>query len=147
MAALPERGQCVGGNHAFESYTSWPITISEGLFTALSVALGWLGPIVIVLEAGNLPAVQRMIKRACVFFTDNDAWSARNTGLLSARQTSKLGDSIVAPQFALKHSLAKPTDCNDLFHLAGIDELKTSSARHGSLNAEEICHGSRADRL
>lgn len=102
----------------------WPVAICEGVFTALSVALGWPGPVAIALDAGNLAAVRAMIGRPCVFFADNDAWSTANTGLRSARRASRPGDRIAFPGFAGEHHPLKPTDYNDLLRLSGIDALR-----------------------
>lgn len=102
----------------------WPVAICEGVFTALSVALGWPGPVAIALDAGNLAAVRAMIERPCVFFADNDAWSTANTGLRSARRASRPGDRIAFPAFAGEHHPLKPSDFNDLLRLSGIDALR-----------------------
>lgn len=109
--------------HASPGHEGWPVAICEGVFTALSVALGWPGPIAIALDAGNLRPVRQMIKRSCVFFADDDTWSASNTGLLRAEQAMKPGDRLVFPRFRPAHAAERPTDFNDLLRLAGHGEL------------------------
>lgn len=112
---------------ASAGHEGWPIAMCEGLFTALSVALGWPGPIAVALDAGNLPAVRQMIQRPCVFFADHDAWARRNTGLLHAQQACRPGDRVILPafaaEFAAEHADHQPTDFNDLQRLAGHAEL------------------------
>lgn len=109
--------------HATAGYEGWPVAICEGVFTALSVALGWPGPLVIALDAGNLASVRPMIQRPCVFFADHDAWARRNTGLLHAQQACRPGDRVILPAFAAGHADQQPTDFNDLLRLAGHSEL------------------------
>lgn len=108
---------------AMPGHESWPVAICEGVFTALSVALGWPGPIAVALDAGNLASVRPMIGRNCVFFADNDAWGSRNTGLLRARLALQAGDRLVLPRFAGEFTAERPTDFNDLLRLAGPAEL------------------------
>lgn len=109
--------------HPRPGHQDWPVAICEGVFTALSVALAWPGPIAVALDAGNLPAVRAMVQRNCVFFADNDAWGARNTGLLNARQAARLGDRLLLPHFDPAHAAQRPTDFNDLLRLSGHAEL------------------------
>lgn len=110
--------------HAEHGYEHWPVGICEGVFTALSVATAWPGPIAIALDAGNLAAVRERISRACVFFADNDAWKNHNTGLLAAQQAARQEDRICLPQFAAHTHSHCPTDFNDLLRWQGEAELK-----------------------
>lgn len=109
---------------AEQGYESWPVGICEGLFTALSVAVFYKGPIAIALDAGNLKPVRQMIKRPCIFFADNDAWKSHNTGHIAAQEATYKGDRIFLPLFDKALADKKPTDFNDLLMWQGANALK-----------------------
>jgi hypothetical protein len=97
----------------------WPVAICEGVFTGLSVAAYWPGPVAVALDAGNLKPVRNNIERACVFFADNDSWGEQNTGLIAAQQAMRSGDRLVIPLFAETTGSSRPSDFNDLLQHEG----------------------------
>lgn len=116
--------------HASPGHLHWPVGLCEGVFTALSVALAWPGPIAIALDAGNLSNVRRLIGRTCVLFADNDRWGNHNTGLQRANQAIMKGDRLCIPAFSQASLSTKPTDFNDLLRLEGPDALHQQIRPH-----------------
>lgn len=108
---------CPGHEH-------WPVALCEGLFTALSVALAWPGPLAVALDAYNLRHVRAGIDRPCVFFADDDRAGERHTGWHQARAALQPGDRIVLPQFAATACEDRLSDFNDLHRVSGLREVQ-----------------------
>lgn len=109
---------------ATAGHEHWPVAICEGLFTALSVALAWPGPLAVTLDAYNLAHVRASIRRRCVFFADDDRAGGRNTGLRQAQAAAQAHDLIVLPCFPAGESPQSCSDFNDLHRIAGLEEVR-----------------------
>lgn len=109
---------------AVPGHEHWPAAICEGLFTALSVALGWPGPVVVALDAYNLRPVRAAFNRPCLFFADDDRQGKHNTGFEQARRALQPGDRILLPQFPAGEQSGSLSDFNDLHRLCGLAEVQ-----------------------
>lgn len=109
------------------------IALCEGYSTGASIhmATGW--PVVVAFDAGNIQEIARKIRsqlKNCrmVICADNDQWThepIENPGVHYAKLAAKENNAILfVPEFTdLK---TKPTDCNDLHVLHGIEILKNN---------------------
>ena len=102
--------------------------IAEGYATAATLfdATGYTS--IMAIDAGNLIHVARDVQQAypntvVVICGDNDQFGEKNTGLEKCQQIkAQLRIPFVLPQFT--ELATKPTDFNDLAHLAGVEEVK-----------------------
>lgn len=109
---------------AVAGHEMWPVAVCEGVFTALSVAAFWPGPLAVALDAGNLKPVRDSITRSCVFFGDDDNWSDINTGRTKVQQAMRANDRSVFPRFSQRTAAFRPTDFNDLLQHEGPGSLE-----------------------
>lgn len=118
-----KKGACAS-IHPLPGHEHWPVALCEGLFTALSVALAWPGPLRVALDAYNLRPVRAAIDGPCVFFADDDRAAERHTGWHQAKAALQPGDRIVLPRFPDAGSAGDLSDFNDLHRVSGLAEVQ-----------------------
>lgn len=106
------------------------IRIVEGYATGCSIYEATSTPVVIAFSASNLShvAIALRIKypgNEIHICCDNDQFSKENIGYIEAIKAAKaIGAKVIKPNFNHLDLTNKPTDFNDLFVLAGIEEIE-----------------------
>lgn len=119
-------GRISGGYHLIRGSTiSHEIVICEGFATGCSLFEHTGATTFCALNAGNLAAVARFVRSLLpeadiVICADNDAWTAGNPGVSSAKLAASLiSGRVLVPDFSCYDQTTRPTDWNDLAMLAG----------------------------
>jgi putative DNA primase/helicase len=106
------------------------LRICEGYATGCSIYEAIGEPVICALNANNIPAVAQLLQNKyplakLIVCADNDAWHTDNPGITYATQAMvQTGAMMRRPVFNKFDTSNKPTDFNDLFCLAGIEEVE-----------------------
>ena len=110
-----------------------PVHFTEGLAKGLLLRQVFQQPVIITLDANNLPKVvkqfhQKFPHRSGYVWADNNQWKydhADNVGTLKATVAAQLAHyQLVIPQFTDYDCSNQPTDINDLFQLGGAQAIQ-----------------------
>ncbi|HYQ92431.1 MAG TPA: plasmid replication protein, CyRepA1 family, partial [Candidatus Competibacteraceae bacterium] len=112
-----------------------PIGEAEGYATAASIHQATGMAVVVAFDAGNLAAVAAQLRRLypnseLILCADNDAWTDGNPGWSKAEAAAlQSGGKLAVPCFVGLDVSTKPTDFNDLQHLAGREAVRQQIER------------------
>lgn len=112
-----------------------PIGVAEGYATAATIHQATGMAVVVAFDASNLAAVAALLRRQypaseLILCADNDAWTDGNPGWNKAEAAAlQSGGQLAVPGFAGLDVSTKPTDFNDLQHLAGLDAVRQQLER------------------
>uniref|UniRef100_UPI001F4EE314 DUF5710 domain-containing protein n=2 Tax=Xenorhabdus sp. KK7.4 TaxID=1851572 RepID=UPI001F4EE314 len=107
-----------------------PIFYAEGYSTAASISQSINMPVVMAVDAGNLPRVGDKLKNSYpnslhIFCGDNDHSKEKNTGEIKAKEGAKVTDGIyILPEFTKEEKDKGFTDFNDLHQSRGFDAIR-----------------------
>jgi putative DNA primase/helicase len=105
------------------------ILYAEGYSTAASIAEATNRPVIMTIDAGNMPVVAAALKDKYpnsnhIALADNDRFKKTNKGLICAKKTAEItGGSYITPSFTKEEIEKKYTDFNDLHVSRGIGEV------------------------
>ncbi len=106
------------------------IRICEGYATGCSIYEAIGDPVICAINANNIFNVVKLLQAkyplaTLIICADNDYWTKDNPGILAAMKTMReTGAMMRYPVFDRFDTSEKPTDYNDLFVLAGIEEVE-----------------------
>jgi len=109
-----------------------PLVICEGYATGASIHEATGYAVVCAMHAGNVLPVAAALRRVhpnrdILIAADHDQWTPGNPGLTQARDAAeRISAKLAGPQFA--DVSTKPTDFNDLHHLAGLAAVRQQLA-------------------
>lgn len=107
-----------------------PIFYAEGYSTAASIRQSINMPVVMAVDAGNLPHVGSKLKNSYpnslhIFCGDNDHSKEENKGKIKAKEGAKVTDGIyILPEFTQEEKDKGFTDFNDLHQSRGLDSIR-----------------------
>jgi hypothetical protein len=110
-----------------------PVHFLEGLADGLILHQTLNQPVIVALDANNLPAVatqfhQHFPQREGYVWADNDQWKydrADNVGILKGMAAAQAtGYQIITPQFTDYDCSNRPTDLSDLFQLGDLQAIQ-----------------------
>lgn len=110
-----------------------PVHFTEGLAKGLLLHQVFQQPVIVTLDAHNLPKVvkqfhQKFPHRSGYVWADDNQWKydhADNVGILKATLAAQLAHyQLVIPQFTDYDCSNQPTDINDLFKLGGAQAIQ-----------------------
>jgi phage/plasmid primase-like uncharacterized protein len=111
--------------------SSGPILYAEGYSTASSIFEATGRPVVMTIDAGNMPTVAKIMKakypeKEHIFLADNDHAKDVNKGLIKAKQSAEItGGKYITPDFTGDELKQGFTDFNDLHSSRGIEAIAT----------------------
>lgn len=120
----------VGG----ELQAGQPLLYAEGYATAASIHAATALPVVMAVDAGNLPPVAaalatRYPDHQHVFLADDDRKNSANKGLKKAQEAADLTQGrVIAPVFTAEESQKNLTDFNDLQQARGVEAVREQLA-------------------
>lgn len=106
------------------------IRLCEGYATGCTILAAMGDVVVCALNAYNMPNVAALIRQKypdchLKICADNDAWGKDNIGLQYAALADVAGNGFIHyPEFSKLNCDSKPTDYNDLYLLAGLEETR-----------------------
>lgn len=123
-------GAKLKGNFFIIGENTNTIYICEGYATGATVHEATNCAVVIAFNCHNLLSVAKNVKakypnNELTLVADNDQWGKDNSGISAANKAAQIINAkVLAPDFSKFDVSSKPTDFNDLMHLAGIEEVK-----------------------
>lgn len=107
-----------------------PILYAEGYSTAASISAAIGLPVVMAVDAGNLPHVASALQATYpdskhMFLADDDSKNIANKGLIKANEAAKITQGVVlAPVFSPEEREKNLTDFNDLHHARDLNAVR-----------------------
>ncbi|AWK15495.1 hypothetical protein CCS41_13765 (plasmid) [Candidatus Fukatsuia symbiotica] len=113
-----------------------PLLYAEGYATAASIHAATALPVVMAVDAGNLPQVAAALRirypdSQHLFLADDDRKNSANKGLKKAQEAANLTRGrVVSPVFTAEEIQKNLTDFNDLQQARGVDAVREQLATH-----------------
>ena len=133
--ASDEKKRFLGGGETKGNFFSFGeitdiIYICEGYATGCSIHQAIGKHVVVAFNAGNLLPVAKAVQsnfsnKKIIIAADNDQFTEGNPGVTKANEAAQaIGAVVITPDFSACSLESKATDFNDLFQLAGLEEVK-----------------------